>query len=97
MAEPDPGRGRCAGRIRRARRDFGRPKEEGVTVSARQLKGNSANIGLVGCGDPVPGSTVNASAAEAPRFVKVAVVECATAAVPTVPADCGPFAPINHI
>lgn len=52
----------------------------------------------VGCGDPVPGSTVNASAVEAPRSVSVAVVEGVTAAVPIVPADLGPLAPpSSHI
>lgn len=60
--------------------------------------GSSAKMVPVGCGDPVPGSTVNASAVEAPRSVSVAVVEGVTAAVPIVPADLGPLAPpSSHI
>ena len=68
-----------------------------LDAKTRQLSGNSANIGLVGCGDPVPGSTVNARAVDDPRLVRVAVVEGATAAVLIVPAEVGPWAPSNHI
>jgi hypothetical protein len=54
-------------------------------------------MGPVGCGDPVPGSTVNASSVEAPRLVSVAFVDGYTAAAPMVPADAGPLALISHI
>ena len=56
-----------------------------------------ARIFPVGCGDPLPGSTVNASAVAFPRLVKVSVVDGATAAVSIVPAEVGPLSPISHI
>ena len=56
-----------------------------------------ARIFPVGCGDPLPGSTVNASALEFPRFVSVSVVDGATAAVFIVPAEVGPLSPSSHI
>jgi hypothetical protein len=54
-------------------------------------------MALVGCGDPVPGSTVNASPDELPRPFNVAFVDGKTAVVPMVPADVGPLAPSSHI
>ena len=61
------------------------------------MSGNFANIADVGCGDPLPGSTVNARAVDDPRLARVAVVVGVTAAGPMVPAETGPLAPINHI
>ena len=56
-----------------------------------------AKIFPVGWGEPLPGSTVNASVLEFPRLVSMAVVDGATAAVFIVPAEVGPLSLISHI
>ena len=54
-------------------------------------------IGVVGFDEPLPGSTVKASAVECRRSGSTAVVDGATARASMVPADAGPRSLINHI
>src|ERR1700744_4054247 len=51
----------------------------------------------VGCGDPLPGSTVNASMLDFPRLRNRCGAEGATPAASTVPAGAGPLSSISHI
>ena len=68
-----------------------------ATLSDSQISGSSANTGLVGFAEPLPGSTVNARVWESPRSGSTAVVDGATVLASIVPADCGPVSSINHI
>ena len=56
-----------------------------------------AKIFPVGCGDPLPGSTVNASTLELPRSENMCVVDGVTAAVSIRHADTGLLSPTSHI
>ena len=51
----------------------------------------------MGCGEPLPGSTVNANTWEFPRSGSTAVVEGATVLASIVPAECGPSSSISHV
>ncbi len=72
---------------------------EAATATLRTLSSAAVRrtTGLVGCAEPLPGSTVNANALESPRSGNTAVVDGATVLASIVPAECGPLSSISHI
>lgn len=83
-------------RLPGARRTW-RRKVHAAAPAGGQLSGSSAISAPVGFVDPEPGSTVNASLVEPPRFDSTAVVDGATAAASMVPADVAPASLTSHI